>query len=117
MTQTDAALLRQAHDLIKDKGAHLQHEFARDDWGYVVLPMDARAVKFCAIGALMHVTHRKGEADAHKLARLSARGLVTRYFNMTIKELAAVNDLEGHEAVLDRFARAIMRADQEAATA
>lgn len=99
---TTAEVLQKARDLIADESRWTHGYFARDEQGYDVEPNEPSACKWCALGAVYHVLGSSEEEawEAPAIKALHASNRIP----------AEVNDLEGHDAVLDMFDAAIAKA-------
>lgn len=113
MTKTTYQILSQAKELILDPNHWTITYLARTSDGRPAQPKSSEAAQFCAIGALMraadisvydtHDNYTKGYMDA---AIALARGAHSQ-------PISYINDIEGHEAVLKLYDRAIEEAYRE----
>jgi hypothetical protein len=96
-------ILERARALIAEERHWCSGDLARDAGGFPISPLDSKAKRRCALGALVAAAHEfTGNPDlAHYLATTAMRPLVGA------TSLTHVNDSEGHAAVLDLFDLAI----------
>src|SRR5690606_15733206 len=82
-----AQILREARGLIADPARWTQGASARDEFDDMVEPCDYRAVRFCALGALLRVSRSHEEKqliEAHDFLRKSLpRGYILPRYNDT----------------------------------
>ena len=92
-----------ARALIPDEQHWCSHHLAQDKYGIAVSPTSPRAVRWCALGAVIAAAYQLTHDfdTAHKLGHevlAPIGGLVT---------LMHVNDIRGYSAVLELFDRVI----------
>ncbi|MCA1841750.1 MAG: hypothetical protein LC792_00910 [Actinobacteria bacterium] len=97
---TPAAALRAARALIADPAHWCQHEWALNENGEPVDPESRLAVRWCAWSAVIRVKFYAGHLWLAWAASPSSP--------------SAVNDYDGHAAVLEMYDRAIELAEAEA---
>ncbi len=104
-------ILREARALIGDKSRWTQGECARDAEGKSVFSSSAKAVCFCAAGALNRVSPDELRIDVGERLNRSAEAL------FGIDDYVEINDtpITGHNDILKVFDKAI--AEAEAANA
>ena len=121
--ETAADTIRRARALIEDEGAHIQHEMALDERGNSVSAIADCAVKFCALGALVHASRpAAGASPMHRYtwARARAQTLIAAYFPASTSGLTSCNDgredgVDPHTGVLAMYDAAIAKAERVAA--
>ena len=87
-----------ARTLIADEQQHwCRHHLAVDENGIVVLPMSPRAVKRCALGAVIAAAYQLTH-DFDAAFKLGHEAL-----DWPSRQAHAVNDVRGHAAVLALF--------------
>lgn len=104
---TPSEILRAARDKIADPARWTQNAHALDRYGEVVDAKDERAVRWCAMGALLP------ELDGKPM---SIKDAVYRHLESALGStdyVTNVNDRGGHAAVLNLYDRAIAIADLE----
>lgn len=110
---TPIQALRRARALIADSSHWCQGVYAFGKSGRRVAPRSRCAVRWCAIGAVVHAT----DGDIH--AEYGARDALTEAADRLYPSahgLADVNDALGHTAVLRCFQFAIQQREEEEAT-
>lgn len=111
MKERAVEILRAAKQLIVDEHNWIKGEYARDADGRCVPTHHIRACKFCAVGALSHVSGLSVKNVE------SAKDFMPGVFlnQAASEELQApphiVNDCRGHNAVLAMYDRAIQLAE------
>ena len=109
-------VLEEARTLITDRNAWTQGSDARDADGNPVKHTDAKACKFCATGAIFHVSDLFGPAIKilAQTIRLEEKEFYDDYLEIDssdvcdpIELIQGFNDETSHENVLDLFDRAI----------
>lgn len=98
---TVAEQLKAARALIADAAHWCRHTYARAGNNHAVDPIDHRARRFCAQGAMRRVGADEAALRALWYAAIDLYNVAT----------VAVNDMHGHAAVIAAFDRAI--ADEE----
>jgi hypothetical protein len=102
-------VLSRARELIADKKDWTQIVYARTKSGREVDAWDRRAVRFCAAGAIVHANYELTSRTPSDLADLGH----TRIAGITISQLEcieAINDRDGHAAVLRKLDTMIAKA-------
>jgi hypothetical protein len=101
MTTVRDALIA-ARELISSPQRWTTAWYARDSNGAPVDPLDASACKWCALGALRHVT-----GSANEIAPAIAACRTALMQQIPGESVNTLNDYSGHGAVLSMFDRAI----------
>lgn len=94
-----------ARALIADEKRWTQREFARDETGIPVDPVDDSACAWCALGALSRVLNCSPLGE--DWSRVETLASVVTEDGLVVE----VNDTDGHAAVLAMFDRAIEAAE------
>jgi hypothetical protein len=89
-------IIENAKDLIQDERHWCRGELARDADGLSVDATDSRAVRRCALGALVSAAYQLTH-DHWKAHDLAINALRPMYGSAT---LVRINDMRGHTAVL-----------------
>jgi hypothetical protein len=106
-------ILTRARALIANEVNWTRRALARDEAGRLCEWNEPRAVRFCALGALVRAASLliRNEYSAHALAMEAARQLL-QDSRRTGSCLPMINDNEGHAAVLALFDAALSREAQ-----
>jgi hypothetical protein len=94
-------LLESADDLIKNPDTWTTGAYARDTYGNYVPPLDSRAVRWCAEGALMKAIGPAPEPMHVTMVRLAATA------GVDFLSLVEINDTQGRQAVVALFKKAL----------
>jgi hypothetical protein len=97
---TTAEVLQKARDLIADESRWTHGYYARDEQGFDVEPNEPSATCWCALGAVYHVLDTTEDEALDGPAAIKALYLDERV-------PVEINDVDGHEAVLALYDRAI----------
>jgi hypothetical protein len=103
-TPLKAQILQVARALIRDERYWCRNELARDKAGSSVSPLDERAERRCALGALIAAAYQLTN-DSSLAHHLAISAVKPRYGSAT---LIHINDERGHAAVLALFDQAIV---------
>jgi hypothetical protein len=92
-------IVEKARSLIEDEQHWCRGELARDVDAHSVCPTDSRAVRRCALGALIAAAYQltNDHSQAHEIAISAVRPL------FGTATLVNINDVRGHAAVLALF--------------
>ena len=94
-------VLIQARALIADKEHWVQNDYAVDAKDNAVDPVDEEAVRFCAVGAIVHAFHL-GTGEYNWYPRCISANVLAR--------LQDISEQQGHAAVLKAFDKLIENA-------
>ena len=109
MAQTiQRQIVSRARAIIADEVNWTCKALARDDSGTVCEWNDARATKFCALGALVRAASEfiRDDYAAHSFAMEAARHILEAS-RLTGSCLPMLNDTEGHASMIAMFDRAL----------
>jgi hypothetical protein len=92
-------IVEKARSLIENEQYWCRGELARDVDAHSVCPTDSRAVRRCALGALIAAAYQltNDHSQAHEIAISAVRPL------FGTATLVNINDVRGHAAVLALF--------------
>jgi len=96
-------ILKDARDRISDEDSWCQEAYARDLSGSSISWDSEQAVQWCASGSLRKSV--KTSADFY--------GILETICRLSSKSIAWINDIDGHEAVLAYFDRAIKELEEK----
>lgn len=103
-----ADIIRAARARIADPKNWTECASARDAQGRAVSSINPKACSWCALGAVLSVSHGKGNAELVALETAVDQLFPDQVF------IAGVNDNLGHAAVLQMYDAAIAAAEREA---
>ena len=109
-------ILARSYDLIEDKDRWTMGCSARDEHGIPVEPASGLAVKWCGIGAIAKVsstTHLGHKVIARRMLEKACRTTVRRNGNTHHASGGYVNDVLGHDAILEDLSRAMFESYQD----
>jgi hypothetical protein len=95
-------VLRRAREIISDPGRWTQGTFARDEDGNSCDPRDDFACRWCALGAVTKAAVILGADDG-----IGSGAVDLLYEAQPLATVVAINDIQGHEAILALFDRAL----------
>jgi hypothetical protein len=107
MSKQAAKDLREARAIIADPSRWTTGVAARKATGEKTSPLDGDAASFCAIGAIMRA------AVGNPFREQAAQEFLYAYLEEAQpgRYITAINDTDGHEAVLNMFDKAIALAE------
>jgi hypothetical protein len=104
---TEIAIIRRAREIISDPEKWTQHAGAREASGFEVVPHSTVACRWCAWGAIQKAAREIVGQGIYVHSLRAAARLDTNIVQSGLHPLFAVNDQQGHAAVLSLFDKAL----------